>query len=164
MHLPSGSFLINIGLSEVWKKNKEKTTLSSLLVQIMPGVRVQQHTLIHVLVSLNPSMVHSLWFFCKTLYQKRKGYMVKSNHNIHRITSIFVWPWKVVSVSVCYLFYQPMDGRSKHGLFVFPPKKTLIWRRRCSIGQSCCSMTSNRSFDWFLESSRTWSLFTRAFA
>ena len=43
--------------------------------------------------------------------------------------------------------------RSKHGLFVFPPKKTLIWRRHCSIGQSCCSMTSKRSIDWFLESS-----------
>ena len=26
--------------------------------------------------------------------------------------------------------------RSKHGLFVFPPKKTLLWRRHCSIGQS----------------------------
>ena len=35
--------------------------------------------------------------------------------------------------------------RLKHGLFVFPPKKTLIWRRHCSIGQSCCSMTSKRS-------------------
>ena len=33
--------------------------------------------------------------------------------------------------------------RSKHGLFVFPPKKTLIWRRHCLIGQSCCSMTSS---------------------
>ena len=52
--------------------------------------------------------------------------------------------------------------RSKHGLFVFPPKKTLIWRRHCSIGQSCCSMTSKRSIDWFLESSRAWSVFTRA--
>ena len=39
--------------------------------------------------------------------------------------------------------------RTKHRLFVFPPKKTLIWRRHCSIGQSCCSMTSKR----FLESS-----------
>ena len=26
------------------------------------------------------------------------------------------------SVSVRYLFYQPMDKRSKHGLFVFPQK------------------------------------------
>ena len=43
--------------------------------------------------------------------------------------------------------------RSKHGLFVFPPKKTLIWRRHCSISQSCCSMTSKRSIGWFLESS-----------
>ena len=41
----------------------------------------------------------------------------------------------------------------KHGLFVFPPKKTLIWRRHCSIGQLCCSMTSRRSIEWFLESS-----------
>ena len=39
--------------------------------------------------------------------------------------------------------------RTKHGIFVFPPKKTLIWRRHCSIDQSCCSMTSKQ----FLESS-----------
>ena len=38
---------------------------------------------------------------------------------------------------------------TKHGLYVFPPKKTLIWRRHCSIDQSCCSMTSKQ----FLESS-----------
>ena len=54
--------------------------------------------------------------------------------------------------------------RPKHGLFAFPPKKTLIWRRHCSIGQSCCSMTSKRSIDWFLESSLAWSFFNRAFA
>ena len=44
-----------------------------------------------------------------------------------------------------------------HGLFVFPPKKTLMRRRHCSISQSCCSMASKRSIDWFLwflESSR----------
>ena len=39
--------------------------------------------------------------------------------------------------------------KTKHGLFVFRPKKTLIWRRHCSIDQSCCSMTSKQ----FLESS-----------
>ena len=53
--------------------------------------------------------------------------------------------------------------RSKHGLFVFPLKKTLIWRRHCSIGQSCCSMTSKRSIGGFLESSRSWSFFSQAF-
>ena len=78
--------------------------------------------------------------------------------------AIFVWPWKMVSVSVRYLFISQWMKRSKHDLFVFPPKKTLIWRRHCSIGQSCCSMTSKRSIDWFLESSRAWSFFTRAFA
>ena len=40
-----------------------------------------------------------------------------------------------------------------NGLFVFPPKKTLIWRRHCSIGQSCCSSMSKQSIDLFLESS-----------
>ena len=33
-----------------------------------------------------------------------------------------------VSVSVRYLFSQSMDEKIKYGLFVFPPKKTLIWR------------------------------------
>ena len=48
---------------------------------------------------------------------------------------------------ICFIS-QWME-RTKHGLFVFPPKKTLIWRRHCSIDQSCCSMTSKQ----FLESS-----------
>ena len=43
-----------------------------------------------------------------------------------------------------------------------PSNKTLIWRRHCSIGQSCCSMTSKRGIGWFPESSRAWSFFTRA--
>ena len=42
-------------------------------------------------------------------------------------------------------FFSHWMKRSRHGLFAFPPKKTLIWRRHCSIGQSCCSMTSKRS-------------------
>ena len=61
-------------------------------------------------------------------------------------------------------FISQWMKRSKHRLFVFPPKKTLIWRRHCSIGQSCSSMTSKRSIDWFLESSRAWSFFTRPFS
>ena len=46
-------------------------------------------------------------------------------------------------------FISQWIERTKHGLYVFPPKKTLIWRRHCSIDQSCCSMTSKQ----FLESS-----------
>ena len=49
--------------------------------------------------------------------------------------------------------------RSKHGLLVFPPKRTLIRRRHCSIGQSCCSMTSKR----FLESSSGMKFFQPSF-
>ena len=56
--------------------------------------------------------------------------------------------------SVVILFISQRMKRFKHGLFVFPPEKTLICRRHCSIGQSCCSMTSKQSIDWFLESCR----------
>ena len=72
----------------------------------------------------------------------------------------------MISVSFCYLFQtiNKWMERSKHGFFLFPPKKTLIWRRHSSITQSCCSMTWKRSIDWYLESSREWSFFTGAFA
>ena len=74
------------------------------------------------------------------------------------VRAMLVSPWKMVSVSVRCLFYQPMDENIKTWTLRFPPpKKTLIWRRHCSIGQSCCSMTSKRRVGWFLESSRPWS-------
>ena len=72
-----------------------------------------------------------------------------------------LWKWFRQVFVICFI--SQWMKRSKHGLFVFPPKKTLIWRRHCSIGQSCCSMTSKRSIVRFLESSRAWSFFTRAF-
>ena len=50
----------------------------------------------------------------------------------------------VFQVFVICFISQRMK-RSKHGLCIFAPKKTLTWRRYCSIGQSCCSMTSKRS-------------------
>ena len=58
---------------------------------------------------------------------------------------------------ICFIS-QSMK-RSKHGLFVFPPKRTLIRRTHCSIGQSCCSMTSKR----FLESSSGMKFFQPSF-
>ena len=97
-----------------------------------------------------------LWVFLTETWSKR---FLRSS-----IRAIFVWPWKMVSVSVRYFFFSQWMKRSKHGLFVFPPKKTLIWRRHYSIGQSCCSMMSKWSIGWFLESSRGWSFFTRTFA
>ena len=81
-----------------------------------------------------------------------------------RVRTIFEWPRKMVSVSVRYSFMSQWMKRSKHGLFNLPPKKTLIWRRHCLIGQSPCSMTSKRSIELFLESSWAWSFFTRASA
>ena len=86
-----------------------------------------------------------------------------SASNFH-YRAIFVWPWKKVSVSARSLFHQPMDEKIKTWPLCFPAKETLIWRRHCSIGQSCCSMTSKPSIGWFLESSRAWSFFTWAFA
>ena len=55
----------------------------------------------------------------------------------------------MVSVSVRHLFHKPMDEKIKTWTLRFPAKETLIWRRHCSIDQSCCSMTSKQ----FLESS-----------
>ena len=53
---------------------------------------------------------------------------------------------------ICFISQEWMK-RWKHGPSVFPQKKTSVWRRHCSIGQSCCSLTSKRSIDWFLQSS-----------
>ena len=36
---------------------------------------------------------------------------------------IFVWPWKMVLVSVGYLFYQPMDEKIKTWPLCFPAKE-----------------------------------------
>ena len=92
---------------------------------------------------------------CNNTGHPKKGMsMLKILFSSVWVRAIFEWPWKMVSVSVRYCFISQWMKRSKHRLFVFPPKKTrLIWRRHCSIGQSCCSMTSKRSIDWFLESS-----------
>ena len=64
--------------------------------------------------------------------------------------AIFVWPWKMVSVSVrYYLFCQPINVKIKTWSLRFPAKENPNTEK---IGQLCCSMTSKRSIDWFLES------------
>ena len=40
-----------------------------------------------------------------------------------RVRAIFVWPWKMVSVSVRHLFYQPMDEKIKTWSLRFPAKE-----------------------------------------
>ena len=39
------------------------------------------------------------------------------------VRAIFVWPWKMVSISVLYLFYQPMDEKIKTWPLRFPAKE-----------------------------------------
>ena len=39
------------------------------------------------------------------------------------IKAIFIWPWKIVSLSVCYLFHQPMDEKTKTWTLCFPAKE-----------------------------------------
>ena len=64
--------------------------------------------------------------------------------------AIFVWPWKMVSVSVrYYLFCQAINVKIKTWSLRFPAKENPNMEK---IGQLCCSMTSKRSIDWFLES------------
>ena len=50
-----------------------------------------------------------------------------------------------------------MGEKIKTLILRFPQKKTLIWGRYCSIGQSCCSITWKRSIGWFLEVLGAWS-------
>ena len=39
------------------------------------------------------------------------------------LSAIIVWPWKIVPVSVGYLFYQPMDEKIKTWTLHFPAKE-----------------------------------------
>ena len=44
-------------------------------------------------------------------------------NGVKKNRAIFVWPWKMVSVSVRYLFYQPMDEKIKTWTLRFPAKE-----------------------------------------
>ena len=48
-----------------------------------------------------------------------------SKHHTKPISDreIFVWPWKMVSVAVYYLLYQPMDEKIKTWTLYFPAKE-----------------------------------------
>ena len=81
---------------------------------------------------------------------------VQTKPSILSIRAIFLWPWKTVSVSVRYLFYQPVDGKIKAWTLRFLAKEKPNMRKHCSIGQSFCSMTSKRSIGWFLENSQAY--------
>ena len=43
--------------------------------------------------------------------------------SLQPVRTIFIWPWKMVSVSVRYLFYQPSDEKIKTGTLRFPAKE-----------------------------------------
>ena len=55
-----------------------------------------------------------LWLFSIETWSKR--FLLSS------IRMIFVWPWKMVSVSVPYLFYQPVGEKIKTWPLRFPAK------------------------------------------
>ena len=107
------------------------------------------------------------WFVVLPTYAGCVALPVRSNQTcfvvVLIIKAIFIWPWKQTGFGKCSLFVLSANGwkRSKHGLYVFLPKKTLIWRGHCLIGQSCCSRTSRWSINWYLESSQEWSFFTK---
>ena len=56
-------------------------------------------------------------------------------------------------LSLLYLFYQPMDEKIKTRTLRFSAKENPDMEKAL-IGQSCCSMTSKRSIDSFVENSR----------
>ena len=61
--------------------------------------------------------------------RKRSGFVLYLYFNDSAFTAvraIFVWPWKTVSVSVHYLFYQPMDEKIKTWTLSFSAKENAI--------------------------------------
>ena len=52
-----------------------------------------------------------------------RPFFVTSFMRYHCFRAIFVWPWKMVSESVRYLFYQPMDEKIKTWTLRFPAKE-----------------------------------------
>ena len=70
-------------------------------------------------------------------WRKRSGfvpYLYFNDSAFTAVRAIFVWLWKMVSVSVHYLFYQPMDEKIKTWTLCFPAKENPI--------------TEKVSFDW----------------
>ena len=108
--------------------------------------------------SNNRNFFPFIFYICHVIYV---------HHNNRRV--IFVWPWKMVWVSVRYLFYQPVDEKSmkKTWTLRFPAKENpnmekglLDW----SIKYRVAVCRQSVSIDWVLESSGAWSFFTQAFA
>ena len=57
---------------------------------------------------------------------------------------------------ICFISHWRRDENIKTWTLRLSSKENLTWRRHCSIGQLCCSITSKRSINWFLE---PWKLF-----
>ena len=67
------------------------------------------------------------WFVVVPTYAGCVALPVRSNQTclvvVLIIKAIFVRPWKMVSVSVHYLFHQPMDEKTKTWTLCFPAKE-----------------------------------------
>ena len=103
------------------------------------------------------------WGLSITWPASTRIYWKKQNNK--SVRAIFVWPWKMVSVSVRYLFNQPMDDRIRTWTLRFPAKENP------SIEKALIDWPNVLQYDvkakYQLISSkfyRTWSFFTRAFA
>ena len=53
----------------------------------------------------------------------RFGWSLTGGSTVLPDSRIFEWPWKMVSASVCYLFYQRTDEKIKTGTLFFPAKE-----------------------------------------
>ena len=64
------------------------------------------------------------------------------------VTAIVVWPWKMVSVTVRYLFYQPMDDKVKTCTLRFPAIENPNTEK--ALVDWPIVLQSKRIIDWFL--------------
>ena len=65
-----------------------------------------------------------IWLTTPDLFFTHFFWRVKFNMccSVHH-RAIFVWPWKIILVSVHYLFYQPVDEKIKTWPLCFPTKE-----------------------------------------
>ena len=78
--------------------------------------------LLHLLCQLSAKHKSKLTTMMQIKMKKRNLKKKKTRENNR---AIFLRPWKMASVSVRYLFYQPIDEKIKTWPLRLPPKKTL---------------------------------------
>ena len=130
----------------------------------LTGLKIQGE-LLHLTVKRatkwNDPQALLIQYLLRNQWTSRGGQILQ---NLDALRAIFVWPRTMVSVSVCYLFYQTMDEKTQNMASSFS-RQTKSYYGECIVclANHAAVWRQSQVSGWFLESSRAWSFFTRAF-